>query len=444
MRHTCSLSRLATAARSRAAPLPPTLPDSPIAFESVSAWYSADLGEAVEPDDGFGFIVAGPSAEVGAALCGAGPRAFGMEGFLLCGLACKRGGAGVESGTGFDGADVLARSSGPAGAVLAPRQAGDDGPERHRAERPEGGGLQGDALKVDALGRDGAEQVFAHPAPPGAWRDPARRLDALAPVAGPHPLVRRGHLGRGVDLARLTTEDGLVRQQTRHHGPVLRARFLWPGRAGRSIRYSFSGRSAKREKRGPAPAAGTLAEPGSHQAEQRAGLRLARHRGLTDKAVAPAGGADTRRGLGRQTIQTRHPRRRLCDHLLHRHLAGPQQPPAPHRTRAAAPPTPDRTPLGTGSDQTSRQQPTRPVHATVPAKRHSVGHPSIPLAQAQLPANTGIRTAHTPPTLTHKTQRGPDVCMREPPTPRAAEEIERPREGEAGPGLGSEQVCAVP
>ncbi len=111
----------------------------------------------------------------------------------------------------------------PAVATLAPRQAGAAGPERPRAARPDGGGLPGAALNGEACGLDGAEQGFAPPAPPGAGRDPARLLDALAPGAGPPPPMRRGHLGRGVDRAPLATEAGLVRRQTGRHGPGLRA-----------------------------------------------------------------------------------------------------------------------------------------------------------------------------------------------------------------------------
>ncbi len=243
------------------------------------------------------------------------------------------------------------------------------------------------------------------------------------PVSGTSRPVEHGCLLRpvgqaGEEMAR-PIRDRPVR---RRPDPPLHP--FGPGRRP-SRTYRPQGRSASSRagsacrKRPPlralAPAARTLNDPGSHQAAPRALLRLDRNRGLPAKAVAPAVVAETRRILDRQHSQPRNPHRRprrcLCDTLLHPHLAVPQQPTDLHRARSAAPPPPDRNPPGPGSDKTSRQQPTRPVPVTGPAKRHSVGPPATPLAQGNS-RQTKDSEPHAPQTLTHKTHQGPDVGMR--------------------------------
>jgi len=220
-------------------------------FDPETALYGAELIEAVEHDDGSWFsVVSGPSTEAGADPCGEGQRAFGMMVFLLFGFAFERGRDGFEVGLVFGFEDVLQRSFGASVAILDHLHAGDAGLKGHRTEHPEGGGLHGHALDVEASGLDGAEQLLDHPAPAIELRDPARLLEGLDPVAGQQPPVRRRHPGRGVDLARLDKEDRLARRHAGRHGPALRAlkrdRAEAHADAGRAFLLSGTGRQGDR------------------------------------------------------------------------------------------------------------------------------------------------------------------------------------------------------
>ena len=130
-------------------PPPAGLLDSHIVFDAVSALYGAELVEAMEHDDGSGFsVVSGPSSEAGADPGGEGEGAFWVGVFCFSVLpssvveTASRAGRSSASKASWSGRRALPSRS------WTICEAGDAGHERHRAERPEGRSLHGDALDM--------------------------------------------------------------------------------------------------------------------------------------------------------------------------------------------------------------------------------------------------------------------------------------------------------
>ncbi len=120
-----------------------------------------------------------------------GTRAPGRRVLLLVGRPVPRSGAGRK-------ARVLPRREAlreravagalpgrPEGQARSPRA------QRQGAKRWDGRGFHGPGFAVDPGGLAGLETLRAAPAPPGAWRSPARRLARFAPLAGRWPAPRR-------------------------------------------------------------------------------------------------------------------------------------------------------------------------------------------------------------------------------------------------------------